>query len=129
MSKRSAMFAVTIRRAIAAAGAMVASFALGGSGAAADTLLDPPVFASQNGVLDIMMVAMPQPIPTIAYTPPSSSTVIHPTGWVYQICPRPPSGLSCPAGSGTVSPYGGTRLALQPGDTLKVRYVNRLPKL
>ena len=28
-----------------------------------------------------------------------------------------------------MSPYGGVRLALQPGDTLKVRYVNRLPKL
>jgi L-ascorbate oxidase len=28
-----------------------------------------------------------------------------------------------------VSPYGGVRLALQPGDTLKIHYVNRLPKL
>ena len=37
--------------------------------------------------------------------------------------------MSCPAGSSTVSPYGGTRLALQPGDTLKIRFVNRLPKL
>jgi L-ascorbate oxidase len=43
--------------------------------------------------------------------------------------PAPASGLSCPAGSRTVSPYGGVRLALQPGDTLKIRYVNRLPKL
>ena len=55
--------------------------------------------------------------------------MIHPTGWVYQICPRPVSGLSCPSGSSTVSPYGGTRLALQQGDTLKIRFVNRLPKL
>jgi len=92
-------------------------------------LIDPPVFASQNGVLDIMMVAMPQPIAGISFTPPGSRTVIHPTGWVYQICLRPTSGLSCPAGSSTVSPYGGTRLALQAGDTLKVRYVNRLPKV
>jgi FtsP/CotA-like multicopper oxidase with cupredoxin domain len=95
----------------------------------ADTLVQPPVFASQNGVLDIMMVAMPQPIPTISFAPPGAGSIVHPAGWVYQVCPRPPSGLSCPSGSGTVSPYGGVRLALQPGDTLKVRYVNRLPKL
>ncbi|MDG0833527.1 hypothetical protein EXH51_12320 [Pelomonas saccharophila] len=48
---------------------------------------------------------------------------------VFQVCQRPSSGLGCPADSGTVAPYGGLRLALNPGDTLKVRYVNRLPKL
>jgi FtsP/CotA-like multicopper oxidase with cupredoxin domain len=97
--------------------------------AAADTLADPPVFASHNGVLDIMMVAMPQPIAGISFTPPHSHSTIHPTGWVYQVCARPASGLSCPSGGSTVSPYGGVRLALQPGDTLKIRYVNRLPKI
>jgi len=101
----------------------------GGGAASAANLVDPPVFASRNGMLDIMMVAMPQPIPTISFTPPHSSTIIHPTGWVYQICPRPASGLSCPSGSSTVAPYGGTRLALVPGDTLKIRFVNRLPKV
>jgi L-ascorbate oxidase len=101
----------------------------GGGAANAANLVDPPVFASQNGVLDIMMVAMPQPIPSISFTPPNSSAIIHPTGWVYQICPRPASGLSCPSGTSTVSPYGGTRLALVPGDTLKIRFVNRLPKV
>ncbi len=100
-----------------------------GGPAAAGTLLDPPVFASHDGVLDIMMVAMPQPIPGIAFQPPNSTSIIHPTGWVYQVCPRPPSGLSCPPDSRTVSPYGGVRLALEQGDTLKIRYVNRLPKL
>jgi L-ascorbate oxidase len=113
---------------VGTAAVFVAAACLGGT-ARADNLVDPPVFASQNGVLDIMMVALPQPIPTISFTPPSSNAIIHPTGWVYQICPRPPSGLSCPAGSATVSPYGGTRLALQPGDTLKIRFVNKLPKL
>src|SRR6202021_2399374 len=98
----------------------MAAVSLAGSVANAAPLVDPPVFASQNGVLDIMMVAMPQPIPTIAFTPPNSTAVIHPTGWVFQICPRPATGLSCPAASPTVSPYGGTRLALQPGDTLKI---------
>jgi L-ascorbate oxidase len=101
----------------------------GAAPAAADTLVDPPVFTSQNGALDIMMVAIPQPITTISFTPPTNSAVIHPTGWVYQICPRPASGLSCPSSSSTVSPYGGVRLAMQPGDTLKIRFVNRLPKI
>jgi L-ascorbate oxidase len=119
----------SMRRCLGAAG-IIAGLCTGGvATAAASTLIDPPVFTSQNGVLDIMMVAMPQPIPTISFTPPSSSSVIHPTGWVYQVCPRPASGLSCPAGGKTVSPYGGVRLAVQPGDTLKIRYVNRLPKI
>jgi FtsP/CotA-like multicopper oxidase with cupredoxin domain len=108
----------------------VALLAAGGiETASAASLAEPPVFASRNGVLDIMMVATAQPIPGIAFTPPHSSAVIHPTGWVYQICPRPASGLTCPSGSSTVAPYGGARLALQQGDTLKIRFVNRLPKM
>src|SRR5215468_7226421 len=117
-----------LRRSIGVAGAIAALWA-GASTAAAQSLADPPVFSSRNGVLDIMMVAIAQPIPTISFTPPHSTSVIHPKGWVYQICPRPASGLSCPAGSSTVSPYGGTRLALVAGDTLKIRFVNRLPKV
>jgi hypothetical protein len=64
-----------------------ASFWAGGGAAAhADTLAEPPVFASQDGVLDIMMVATPQPIPTITFSPPDGSGPVHPTGWVYQVC-------------------------------------------
>jgi L-ascorbate oxidase len=118
----------SMRRCIAAAGVTAALF-VGPGTATADTLADPPVFTSQNGMLDIMMVAMPQPIAGISFTPPHSSAIIHPTGWVYQVCPRPASGLNCPSNSATASPYGGVRLAVQPGDTLKVRYVNRLPKV
>src|SRR5512139_2792665 len=125
---RQAVRGAVLRRAIGVAGAVVAMWA-GAQSAGAQSLAEPPVFASHNGVLDIMMVAIPQPIPTISFTPPNSHSAIHPTGWVYQICPRPASGLSCLAGSSTVSPYGGTRLALQQGDTLKIRFVNRLPKL
>ncbi len=128
MFSRQAVRDVVLRRSIGVAGAIMVVWA-GASAAAAQSLAEPPVFTSQNGVLDIMMVAMPQPIPTISFTPPNSHSMIHPTGWVFQICPRPASGLSCPAGSSTVSPYGGTRLALQPGDTLKIRFVNRLPKV
>src|SRR5262249_3220464 len=129
MSKKPAARGIALSRRLGLAVAIAALWIGGSPGTAgADNLIDPPVFASKNGVLDIMMVAIPQPIPTIAFTPPSGGT-IPPTGWVYQICPRPASGLACPSGSATVSPYGGTRLALQPGDTLKIRFVNRLPKI
>src|SRR5450756_1442167 len=57
----------SMRHRIAAAGAVAILWA-GIGAAAADTLADPPVFTSQNGVLDIMMVAMPRPIPGISYT-------------------------------------------------------------
>jgi len=128
MFNRHASDEARTRRALRTAAAL-AAVALAGGSAGAATLPEPPAFASQNGVLDIMMVAMAQPIPSIAYVAPGGGSVIHPTGWVFAICPRPASGLACPAGSKTVSPYGGTRLALQPGDTLKIRFVNRLPKV
>src|SRR4051812_18248268 len=48
--------------------------------------------------------------------------------------PRPNQGewwkgseTACPAGTGTVADYGGVRLALNQGDVLKVRLVNKLP--
>jgi len=55
--------------------------------------------------------------------------VIHPTGWVYEVCTRPASSNECPASSTTVSDYGGVRLALQAGDALKIRLLNKLPLL
>src|SRR5215470_524828 len=88
---------------------------------------EPAVFASKNGVLNITMIATPQPIPTISFMPPDGSPAINPTGWVWQICQRPPSGDQCPAGHGTASDYGGVRLALQQGDTLNIHFVNNLP--
>jgi L-ascorbate oxidase len=97
--------------------------------AGAANFVEPAVFASHNGVLDLMMVAKAKPIASLSFQPPGHGAVIHPTGWVYEVCQRPASGLSCPSGSGTVADYGGVRLALQPGDTLKVRFVNRLPKV
>jgi L-ascorbate oxidase len=128
MSSKSPARKISMHRWITAAGVIAALWPSVPT-AAADTLADPPVLASQNGVLDIMMVALPRPIPGISFAPPHSNSVIHPTGWVYKICPRPPSGLSCPSSSPTVAPYGGARLALAPGDTLKIRFVNRLPKV
>src|SRR5262245_36360061 len=103
---------------------LIATSAGFSSAAAAADFVDPPVFTSTNGVLDIMMIAKAKPIQEITFTPPGRGTAVHPTGWVYEVCKRPASGLTCPSGPGTVSPYGGVRLALRAGDVLKVRFVN-----
>jgi FtsP/CotA-like multicopper oxidase with cupredoxin domain len=99
------------------------------STAIAADLREPPVFASEHGVLDLLMIAKPLPIPTITFTPPDQSASISPTGWVYEICRRRHDENQCPAGSHTVAAYGGTRLSLQKGDTLKIHLVNQLPQL
>jgi FtsP/CotA-like multicopper oxidase with cupredoxin domain len=97
--------------------------------AVAGPFVEPPVFASQNGVLDLLLIATPKPVPSIVFTP-SGGEPLNPTGWIYQICRRAvATGNSCPAGSATSSEYGGTRLALQKGDTLKIHLVNQLPLL
>ena len=113
--------------------AIVAALLCASNVARSGDFVEPPVFASSHGVLDLLMIAMPQPVPSISYLPPSGPA-INPIGWVYQICPRssaiasPPNPRNqCPAGSPTVSNYGGVRLALQKGDQLKIRLVNRLP--
>jgi L-ascorbate oxidase len=109
--------------------AVVAAALAGSSAASATSFVEPPVFASSRGVLDLLIVVLPQPVPSISYVPPTGP-VINPTGWVYQICPRASaSGNQCPAGSPTVSYYGGIRLALQKGDQLKFRLVNQLPAI
>src|SRR5262245_45003717 len=87
------------------------------------------VFASEHGVLDILMIAKSKPIPSISFMPSGGGAAINPTGWVYEICRRPTSGDRCPPGIGTVADYGGVRLALQQGDTLKIRLINQLPKI
>src|SRR5215472_975177 len=110
--------------------AIFAAFWCGSTATIAAPFVDPPVFASANGVLDLLMIAKPAPIPSISFTPPHGGKVINPTGWVYEICPRSTAiGNQCPSGTATVAPYGGTRLALNQGDTLKIRLVNKLPKL
>ncbi len=97
--------------------------------AQAADLTEPRVFASSGGVLDLLMIAKPQPIPSIQYRPPAGGAAINPIGWVYEICPRPADAPVCPAGGNTVADYGGVRLALQQGDSLKIRLVNQLPLL
>ena len=82
---------------------------------------DPPTFASKNGRLAILMIAAKRPHVTIGAT----TTDL----WTYEVCPLPAPGAgACPAGTGQ-SGLGGVRLALQPGDTLTIRLVNKLPPL
>jgi hypothetical protein len=104
---------------------------LGSTAAFAGAFVEPSVFASSHGELDLLMIAQPQPVPSITYNPPDSSPPLNPIGWVYTVCPRAVSlpGNQCPASSPTVSNYGGVRLALQKGNSLKIRLVNRLPAL
>ena len=99
--------------------------------AVAEDLRERPVFRSENGILDLLMIAEPAPVSSISFIPPQRTKALHPTGWVYEICSRNEATKNnrCPLGSKTAAPYGGVRLALQQGDALKIRLVNRLPKL
>ena len=113
----------------AVAAAAAAALALGGGTANAQTAAlatspgnafhVPPVFASQNGALNILMNAKANPIPTITFTSPTTGKKIHPTGFAYEIC--------LANGTGCVWDYGGVRLALTQGDTLKSQFTNLLP--
>jgi L-ascorbate oxidase len=86
-------------------------------------LQDPPVFASQNGLLSVLMVAAQRTAVPIA-TPLGTVTTDL---WTYEVCNLPYAGANaCPAGSGK-SGLGGVRLQLQPGDKMKIRLVNQLP--
>jgi L-ascorbate oxidase len=89
--------------------------------AQSDSIKEMPVFASDSktGELDILMTAKPKPI---------QLTGKPLTAWVYEICRRSTAvNDRCPAGSSTLSPYGGVRLQLWPGDHLKIRLINQLP--
>ena len=87
---------------------------------APDELQEPTLFQSQKGVLDVLMVAHEAPVDM--FFP------FRTNGWVYEICPTPPDGSeSCPKGTSSSNQYGGTRLQVEPGDTLKIRLVNLLP--
>jgi FtsP/CotA-like multicopper oxidase with cupredoxin domain len=80
-------------------------------------LAEPPVLASANHALNLLMVARPERVTLEPF---------RPTAWVYDICPRPPHGdNTCPPSK--ANRYGGTRLQLEQGDTLKIRLVNKLP--
>jgi hypothetical protein len=51
-----------------------------------------------------------------------------PTAWIYEVCYRKDAqGNTCPQDARTSSEYGGVRLQLNPGDHLKIRFINQLP--
>src|SRR5436309_11317478 len=86
--------------------------------ARAGDLAEPVTLASENGVLDILMVAKAAPVNTLSM---GSSNTPPPTGWVYEICKRPVNGVkACPQNGAAPNYYGGTLLQLQEGDLLKV---------
>jgi L-ascorbate oxidase len=80
---------------------------------------DPFTFTSSNHVLDLLVIAKPKAIRLGAF---------QPTAWVFEMCQTAVAhGDDCPDDSRTVSPYGGIRLQLYPGDHLRMRLVNHLP--
>lgn len=94
----------------------------------ASDISEPLTLASENGVLDVLMVAKAAPVTTLSLSSTSTASAVHPTGWVYEICKRPLNGVdSCPQSGSAPNYYGGTLLKLQKGDLLKVHLVNRLP--
>lgn len=91
--------------------------------AAPQPLQDPPVFTSQNGALSVLMIAAKRTAVPLG-TPLGTVTTDL---WTYEVCNLPaPGANACPSGAGQ-SGLGGVRLALQPGDKLRVRLVNHLP--
>ncbi len=92
----------------------------------ASDLAEPITLSSQNGLLNLLIVAKAAPINNLASASPAG---IAPNGWVYEVCNRPADGVnSCPS-SNSVIPnyYGGTLLQMKKGDTLKIHLVNQLP--
>jgi L-ascorbate oxidase len=80
---------------------------------------DPPTFTSSGHVLDLLVIAQPKTIGLGEF---------RPAAWVFEMCETAVAqGDDCPDDSRTVSPYGGIRLQLYPGDHLRMRLVNHLP--
>lgn len=90
--------------------------------AGAEDLQEPLTLQSSKGVLDLLLVAKAAPVPSLF--------PLNPTGWIYDICLNPHNGATdCPQKTGAPNLYGGTRLQLSPGDTLKIHLVNKLPPI
>jgi L-ascorbate oxidase len=90
------------------------------AGASAAELQDLLPLDSVDGVLDILIVAKAASVPALA--------PFVPTGWVYEICRRADAvGDECPSSTPPADYYGGTNLHLNPGDTLRIHFVNKLP--
>jgi hypothetical protein len=126
--KQKLYFVTTSGVAIASVLALIPALAVS---LRAETFKDPPVLRSNNVVLDILMIARPNTNSLFGLTPLPSTNSSFPDakiGWIYDICPNPGPGITaCPPSALRSEAYGGTRLALLPGDKLKVTLVNKLP--
>ncbi|WP_374567297.1 multicopper oxidase family protein [Ideonella sp.] len=120
---RTPFFDGLLRRAFVSPAAWLAPALLAAAlPVAASPINELPVLKSSNGLLDVLVVARGEKITTLG--------TLKPMGWVYDICPRPTDGSdTCPAKPDGTNLYGGTRLQLRPGDTLKMRLVNKLPEV
>ena len=108
-----------VRSALLASLTVMASAPL--AAASSPAFQDPPVFQSEHGSLSVLMIAAKRPNVAIG----SLRTDL----WTYEVCRlAQPGANACPPGTGQAG-LGGVRLALQPGDTLRVRLVNKLPPL
>jgi L-ascorbate oxidase len=86
----------------------------------AQTSFNPPNFSSSNGVLDLLLIARSETIHLGTFSP---------TGWIYEVCYTSVAvNDQCPADSRTVATYKGVVLQLQPGDHLRMKLVNHLPR-
>src|SRR6201999_591748 len=84
----------------------------------AEDLKEPLTLSSENGVLNILMVAKAAPVQTLAAAATGGKA---PTGLVYEICKKPVDGSNqCPVSGPAPNYYGGTLLRLQAGDALKI---------
>jgi L-ascorbate oxidase len=103
---------------------LFAGFFLIGAARAAtvpETIQEPYTLTSSNGVLNLLMVAQAQTVPTLS--------PLNPTGLVYSVCLRPAESESCPPPPKNVIPYAGPLLKLRQGDVLNIHLVNQLPPL
>jgi L-ascorbate oxidase len=90
--------------------------------AQAATIQEPYTLAASNGVLNLLMVAHAQTVPTL--------NPLNPTGLVYDVCIRPSNGSeTCPPPPANVIPYAGPILKLMQNDVLNIHLVNLLPPL
>ena len=108
---------------VAVLGSSLLATAVPASAATPQPLAEPPVFTSVNGKLSVLMIAAKRT--AVPLTTPLGTVTTD--LWTYEVCNLPTAGANaCPAGT-SQSGLGGVRLALQPGDELRVRLVNNLP--
>jgi len=97
---------------------LAATLMLGSPGATAAPSQEPPVFASRDGQLNLILTAKPQRADIGGRAT---------NAWVYEVCRRATAqATTCLPGT-RAAPHGGVRLKLVKNDRLNIRLVNRLP--